>query len=87
MEKDNAIMPCGDCSEKKYPKKGKFTREDLKDCSHVKKEFHGEHIWVRITEVLDDGVKGTIDNDPVFETTPDYGTEVFVKYSEIEDVY
>lgn len=69
-----------------YPKKGSFKREDLEGKTHVKKEFYGEHIWIKIMKIRDDGVIGTIDNEPVFVETPSFGTEVFVKYEEIEDV-
>jgi len=68
------------------PNRREFTRADLNGKTHVKKEFYGEHIWIRIVEVIEKAVRGTIDNQPVFWSTPEYGAEVFVKYEEIEDV-
>jgi len=56
--KDNVVVTCGDCAEKIYPKKGTFTKNDLEGCTHVKKEFHGEHLWIKISEITDEGVKG-----------------------------
>ena len=83
---DNIMTPCDECTKKMYPNKGKWTGRDMKFCTHVKKCFGHEHMWVEITEVLKDGVEGTVANEPVLPGSPGFGTKVFVKYAEIEDV-
>ena len=69
-----------------YPNKGKFTTSDLRVGWFVKKRFEKkEPIWVKVTKVTNQGVRGILDNEPVGVglTT---GDEVFVKWQEIEDV-
>ena len=84
---DNIEMICRECAERKYGNKGKFTKEMIKNATHVKKLFGNEHLWVKVREVKDDHVIGTIDNVPVFEDSPAYGEEVKVFFSEIEDLF
>jgi hypothetical protein len=81
---ENVVFICKDCAQKLYPKGRK--KADMQFAEYVKKLLGREHIWVRITRVDDNGVAGTVDNMTVFEETPKFGTEVFVKYEEIEDV-
>jgi len=83
---DNIITTCSNCAKQLYPNKGKWAKRDMKFCTHVKKDFNNEHMWVEITRVKKDGVEGTVVNIPIFENSPTFGTKVFVKYEEIEDV-
>jgi len=76
-----------DPSKLLYPKKGTFTKKDLVGKTHVKKNFNGEHMWVAIDSIQDIGIFGTVDNVPEWEGSPEYGQNVFVLWSEIEDVY
>jgi len=81
----NIEFICSECAEKRYRNKGKFTKEMLKNATHVKKLFGREHMWVKVKEVKDDYVVGTVDNIPVFEDSPRYGEEVKVHFNEVED--
>jgi len=81
----NVELICSECAEKRYKNKGKFTKEELKDATHVKKLFGREHMWVKVKEVRGDCVVGTVDNIPVFENSPRYGEEVKVHFNEVED--
>lgn len=82
----NVEFYCEECSKKKYPNKGKYTIKDMKLCTHVKKDFGKEHMWIRIVAITAEGIIGTVNNDPTRDTSPPFGTTVTVKYEEIEDV-
>jgi tetratricopeptide (TPR) repeat protein len=74
--------------DKKHPNKGKFTRKDMQFCESVLTRFgRGEHMWVVITKITDEGIEGRVDNTPTKEGSPKYGEHVFVCYKEIEDVH
>jgi len=76
---------CDECVGKAYPKKGKFTKSDIEKAKYVKKEFNREHMWVKIVEVTELGIRGIVNNDPEREGSPKNGTAVFVTFAEIED--
>jgi hypothetical protein len=42
-------------------------------------------MWVKVKEVRDDCVVGTVDNIPVFPDSPRFGEEVKVSFREVED--
>mgnify|MGYP001055318719 CR=1 FL=1 len=84
--KDNVITICSECSERLYPNRGRWTKRDMRFCTHAKKVFGREHMWVKILKIREDGIVGTVANIPVFPDSPNYDTEVFVKYADIEDV-
>lgn len=83
---DNILISCKDCSEKLYPNRGRWQKSDMKFATHVKKNFDGEHMWVKISCIQEDGIIGTVDNIPIKSESPILGTVVFVKYTEMEDV-
>jgi len=83
---ENIITLCKECRKRLYPNAGNWKKPDMKFASHVKKNFNGEHMWVKIVSIHDDGVIGTVDNIPVTEGSPTLGTMVCVPYEEIEDV-
>jgi hypothetical protein len=59
----------------------------MRFCEAVLKYFgSGELMWVVITRVLEDGVEGWVDNDPIVEGSPRYGEHVFMRYEKIDDV-
>lgn len=77
---------CSDCIKEKYPRAGTFTPDEVKASSHVKANFDGEHMWLVVGKVTDQGVVGTVDNDPTRSGSPPYGTEVFIAFGKIEDI-
>lgn len=83
---DNIIITCSDCVKHLYPNKGRWARKDMKFCTHVKKNFNNEHLWVKITSVKKDRVEGTVANISILESSPTFGTKVSVRYKEIEEV-
>jgi uncharacterized protein YegJ (DUF2314 family) len=87
-DNDNIIVICGECSAGQYPAKGKYTKNMLKYAQFVKAQFGEgpvEHIWICIKELEDNEVIGTIANIPLLLNIPKFGTEIRIKYSEIED--
>jgi len=83
----NVELICNKCAEERYGKtKGRFTKDALRDAAFVKALFGREHMWVKVKEVKDHCVVGTIDNIPVFPDSPKYGQEVEVPFSEVENV-
>jgi len=84
---DNLELICDECAEKRYGKdKGGFTKKTLKDAAFVKALFGKEHMWVKVKEVREDCVVGTVDNVPVFPDSPRFGEEVKISFREVEDV-
>jgi hypothetical protein len=83
---NNVEFLCEECGEKRYPDKGSFTKERLKSATHVKKRFGKEHMWVKIKQLEDDCIVGTVDNVPVFKDSPKFGEKVNVSFHEVEDV-
>ncbi len=90
----NIKIICKDCNKKLYPNAGQFTEEQLHKAKMVKAEFSeegkmSEHMWVLVKEVTNDNgslnVKGTLYNEPCELTNIDYGDEVLVSASKIED--
>jgi uncharacterized protein YegJ (DUF2314 family) len=87
LAQGNIEMVCKDCSAKKYPRKGKFTSEEICRAKYVKKSFSGEHMWVLITRVESDGtIYGTVANTPLLADKPQFGDLVDVKPSEVEEL-
>lgn len=86
---------CEDCASKP----GKYTGQDPKTFvgKHVKLGFPArdprtmkkttEHMWVEVQEVTPEGLKGTVNNDPIMVTQYICGTEILFTVDEIEDVY
>lgn len=86
LAEGNVALICKDCATKKYPHKGKFTKEQLLHTTYVKKSFSGEHMWVKVTSVDEDGtVHGTVANVPVMQGRPAFGSQVDVKQAEVEE--
>jgi len=84
---DNVELICSECAEERYGKrKGSFAKKTLKDAAFVKALFGKEHMWVKVKEVREDCVVGTVDNAPVFPDSPRSGEEVKVSFREVEDV-
>ena len=46
-----------------------------------------EHMWVIVTGLHEDGLQGTLDNDPVLICEYQHGDAVAFGVAEIEDVY
>ncbi len=82
----NIVYTCSDCSKEMYPRAGTFTADEVRASSHIKANFDSEHMWVKIVKVTDQGVNGTVDNDPVRPGSPPCGAEVFIVFSKIEDI-
>lgn len=90
----NVAMICKECA----PKAGHFTGQDPKSfvgkmvklAFRVKTPDHREtleHMWVKVLNVsVDDWLRGTLDNDPMMETTYRMGDMVGFQVSEIEAV-
>jgi uncharacterized protein YegJ (DUF2314 family) len=84
--KDNITIVCSKCSDKFYPNKGHWTKTDMKYATLVKKNFNGEHMWIKIISVQNDGILGEVDNIPIFPDSPKLGQTVYVEYKEMEDI-
>lgn len=88
-EKENnnniRIIVHEDGSKKFFPAEGRFEMGQLKYATHVKKAFGREHMWIRIVSCQKAFLLGTVDNIPIFKESPALGTQVKVRYSEIED--
>ena len=80
------LVLCKECTEKQYPKKGKFTIEEIKRSGHVKAGFGNEHMWVKVYKVSDVGVQGRLDNTPILPTNLRLGSSVFITLGEVEDI-
>lgn len=83
---DNIVYACSDCSKAMYPRAGTFTPDEIRAATHIKANFEGEHMWITVTNVTDQGVNGTVDNEPVRPRSPKYGAKVFIVFSKIEDI-
>ena len=84
--KDNLVYFCSDCSKKMYPRAGTFTPDEVRSSTHIKANFNTEHMWIKVVTVTEQGVKGTVDNDPERLGSPPYGAEVFIAFGKIEDI-
>ena len=78
-----------DCAkERKINFQKNFDRYSIKVGDFVKKEFKengkSEHMWVKIVSLSEKGIKGTLDNDPLFLENIKYGDSVCLKLNEIE---
>ena len=83
---DNIEMVCPSCADEKYKMKGKFTDKDVRVGWFVKKLFENtEHMWVKVTKITNQGLCGTLDNDPIIVDMV-CGDEVFVKWKDVEDI-
>jgi hypothetical protein len=81
----NIEFICEKCAGERYAKKGSFTKERLKNVTHVKKLFGKEHVWVKVKQLKDNCIVGTVDNVPIFKDSPKFGEEVKVFLDEVED--
>ena len=84
--RSNIEYTCSDCSKEKYPRAGAFTLGEVRASSHVKANFEGEHMWLKVGKVTDQGVVATVANDPERPESPPYGAEVFIAFGKIEDI-
>jgi len=84
--RSNIRYTCSECIREMYPRAGSFTPDEVRAASHVKANFDGEHMWVEVDKVTDQGVNGTVANDPERPESPPYDAEVFIVFSKIEDV-
>jgi len=68
MSENNNIVPiCKDCVKEKFPYKGTYTPDDIKQGDFVKLCFEDkEHIWVLVKAVEKKGIRGVLDNIPYF---------------------
>lgn len=80
----NIVTTCAECAREMY--RERYTRNDVKVGGFVKKLFGREHMWVEVTALRRNGIRGKVSNDPVLPGSPDFGDRVFVPYAEIEDV-
>lgn len=78
---------CSDCVKDKYPRAGTYTPDEIRSASHIKANFNGEHMWITVDKITDQGVNGTVDNDPERPGSPPCGAEVFIALGKIEDLY
>lgn len=81
---------CDDCIPERFPRAGLFPPSEVKESTHVKANFGGEHMWIEIDKVSSlghgSGVRGTVANDPERPGSPPHGTEVFIPFDKIEDL-
>ena len=89
-DESNIIMMCRDCAERAYPRKGKFTAEELRVATHAKAKFsddeRNEHMWIAITKVTETEVFGQLANEPVIIQNLMLWDDVAVPISEVEDI-
>lgn len=83
--RSNIRYVCSDCSKELYPRAGTFTPDEVRASSHIKANFDGEHMWLKVVKITDQGVLATVDNQPERPGSPPYGAEVFIPFSKIED--
>ena len=86
MERDNIVYVCSDCIKGLYPRAGTFTPDEVRSSSHIKANFDGEHMWIEVVTVTEQGVRGTVANDPERSGSPPYDAEVFIAFGKIEDI-
>lgn len=84
--RDNIVYVCSDCIKGMYPRAGTFTPDEVRASSHIKANFDGEHMWIEVVTVTEQGVKGTVANDPERSGSPPYDAEVFIAFGKIEDI-
>lgn len=84
--RDNIAYVCSDCIKELYPRAGTFTPDELRFANHIKANFDKEHMWIEIVNVTDEGVSGTVANEPERPKSPPYGAKVFIVFSKIEDI-
>lgn len=80
--------PKPDPKWKKVPKEffvGKYVKRAFAGIS-VDNEAGFEHMWVRVTEATDTGLRGTLNNNPTYKMDLMCYDTVSVKLSEIEAV-
>jgi len=88
---NNIQNVCKCCSEKLHKDfQETFDKNDVKIGMHVKKAFEDEknveHLWVKVKEICEDGIKGSIDNEVVSVTNVKLGDYVKVKFEEVEAI-
>ena len=65
---------------------GTFTEDELKSAKWVKAIFGGrERMWVKVLEVCDGRITGTLDNEPV-HVDMTLGQRVALSYAEVVDI-
>lgn len=86
----NIVQRCADCTDDMYPRKGKFTVDEINNAFGAKFEFiedrDSEHMWLINLDVNDNNVTGTLDNEPVSIHNVKRGQRITRKISEIEDL-
>jgi len=88
-ESKNILYLCKECSKEVYPRKGKFTIEEIKKAQFIKKLFNDkEHMWIKIAKIEDNEVIGTLANDPQTSNCfhLKFGDKVSARLEEIEDI-
>lgn len=85
-EEGNIRTICPECLAQTYVRKGTFTAKEIAEATHAKANFHGEHMWIKITERNDKGVVGTVTNIPAMSDSPKFGTQVNLTFLQIEDL-
>ena len=82
----NLRYMCSDCVKDRYPRAGSFTPDEVKAATYVKANFGGEHMWLDRGEVTEQGVFGTVANDPSRPGSPPFGEKVFIAFGNIEEL-
>jgi len=77
---------CSDCIPERFPRAGLFPPDEVKRATHVKVNFDGEHMWIKIDKVTKAGVSGTVANDPTRFNSPPFEAEVFIAFGKIEEL-
>ena len=94
-EDKNTRTLCPNCSKKLYPNAGKFTVKQLSKAKLVKAMFEeegkqSEHMWIKVINVQTLGgitnVHGSLFNEPVNLEKIEFGDQVMVSASKIEDI-
>jgi uncharacterized protein YegJ (DUF2314 family) len=90
-EEKNTILGCKEHFDKRMEEFQKtFDKKDIFIGCCVKRAFiegeQVEHMWVIVTEIFKDKIKGKLDNDPAFIKNTKMGDEVEVLFSEISAI-
>ncbi len=77
---------CDDCIPERFPRAGLFPPSEVKEATHVKANFGGEHMWIEIDKVTSLGVRGTVANEPTRFNSPPFEAGVFIAFGKIEEL-
>lgn len=75
---------CADERHKRF--QVKYTVEDVRVGDWVKKNFSGEHIWVKVEKIDGQKISGKVDNDVVTDCGVRCGDAVELEFSEVEEI-